>query len=98
DILLKAGFPLNFSDEALEDAARLPDSITEEDLANRRDLRDLLTITIDPVDAKDFDDALSFRSLKNGKLEIGVHIADVSHFVKPDSVLDTEAYARATSV
>ncbi|HEY8387880.1 MAG TPA: RNB domain-containing ribonuclease, partial [Parasegetibacter sp.] len=76
DILLKAGFPLSFSDDAMEEAARLPETVTEDDLQNRRDLRDILTFTIDPVDAKDFDDALSFRKFKNGKMEIGVHIAD----------------------
>ncbi|HMU47444.1 MAG TPA: ribonuclease R [Chitinophagaceae bacterium] len=98
EILLEAGFPLKFSDEALEVAARIPDVISAEEIKKRKDIRPVLTFTIDPVDAKDFDDALSFRKLKNGNFEIGVHIADVSHYLEPDSDLDKEAYQRATSV
>ena len=64
----------------------------------RKDLRDTLTITIDPVDAKDFDDAISYKKLENGNHEVGVHIADVSHYVRPNSALDDEAFDRATSV
>ncbi|MFM2401188.1 MAG: Ribonuclease, partial [Bacteroidota bacterium] len=68
------------------------------EIKKRKDMRKILTFTIDPVDAKDFDDAISYQKLKNGNTEIGVHIADVSHYVKPGSVLDLEAYKRATSV
>ncbi len=98
EILLEEGFPLQFSDEALEVAARIPDSIAESEIKKRKDVRDVLTFTIDPVDAKDFDDALSFRKMKNGNYEIGVHIADVSHYLETDNELDKEAYQRATSV
>lgn len=98
EILLDAGFPLQFPDEALEVAARIPDIISTEEIAKRKDIRDIFTITIDPADAKDFDDAISFRKLKNGNYEIGVHIADVSHYVEPGNELDKEAYQRATSV
>ncbi len=98
EILLEAGFPLEFSDEALEVAARIPDTISTAEIKKRNDIRSLLTFTIDPIDAKDFDDAISFRKLKNGNNEIGIHIADVSHFVEPDTALDKDAYQRATSV
>ncbi|MBK8143081.1 MAG: ribonuclease R [Chitinophagaceae bacterium] len=98
EIMLDAGFPLQFSDEALEVAARIPDVISREEIKRRKDIRDVFTITIDPADAKDFDDAISFRKLKNGNYEIGVHIADVSHYVEPDNDLDKDAYQRATSV
>lgn len=98
EILLEAGFPLSFSDEAIEESARLPETITPDEIAKRRDCRSVLTFTIDPVDAKDFDDAISFQQLPNGWFEIGVHIADVSHYVEAGTVLDAEAYARATSV
>ena len=98
EIILGAGFALNFSDEAMEEAARIPDIISENEIKNRKDIRSILTFTIDPVDAKDFDDALSIRKLDNGMHEIGVHIADVSHYLAQDSVLDQEAYERATSV
>ena len=72
--------------------------ITEAEIKKRRDFRETLTFTIDPDDAKDFDDALSFKILEDGLFEIGIHIADVSHYVKPDTVLDDEAYERATSI
>jgi ribonuclease R len=98
EILLENGFPLEFSDEVLEETARIPDMISEEEIAKRKDFRKVLTFTIDPVDAKDFDDALSIRVLKNGNYEIGVHIADVSHYVEPDTALDESAYQKATSV
>lgn len=98
ETLLEHGFPLQFSDEALEVAARLPEAISKEDLSVRKDMRGILTFTIDPVDAKDFDDAISYRKLKNGNHEIGVHIADVAHYVTPGNALDAEAYQRATSV
>ncbi len=97
-ILMEAGFPLEFPDEVLEEAARFTDTIDPAELKKRRDLRDTLTITIDPVDAKDFDDAISYKKLQDGLYEMGVHIADVSHFVQPDTPLDQEAYNRATSV
>lgn len=98
EILLENGFPLQFPEEALEVAARIPETITEEEIAKRKDFRTILTFTIDPIDAKDFDDALSFRVLKNGNYEIGVHIADVGHYVEPATALDEAAYAKATSV
>jgi ribonuclease R len=97
-LLLEKGFPLVFSDEAMEDAARLNDHISDKELKKRKDFRNTLTFTIDPVDAKDFDDAISFKVIKEGLYEIGIHIADVSHFVHEGSILDEEAYARATSV
>lgn len=98
EILLENGFPLEFSDEVMEEAARMPENISEEEIKSRKDVRDILTFTIDPADAKDFDDAISIRVLKNGNYEIGVHIADVSHYVKPGTELDEEAYRKATSV
>lgn len=98
EILVENGFPLDFSDDAMEMAHRLPDIIGSDEVARRRDMRDILTFTIDPVDARDFDDAISFRKLKSGMYEIGVHIADVSHYLEEGSLLDTEAYERATSV
>lgn len=98
EILVENGFVLEFSDEAMEEALRQPDSITESDIQTRKDMRNILTFTIDPVDARDFDDALSFRKLRNGIFEIGVHIADVSHYIPENSPLDMEAYERATSV
>ncbi len=98
EILLDAGFPLEFPEEALEVAARIPDTISESDIKSRLDVRPVLTFTIDPADAKDFDDALSIRKLKNGNYEIGVHIADVSHYLEEQTELDKEAYLRGTSV
>jgi ribonuclease R len=98
EILLENGFPIFFPDSVLEESARLPDIIASSEIGRRKDMRQILTFTIDPVDAKDFDDAISIRTLKSGLLEIGVHIADVSHYVEPETVLDKEAYARATSV
>lgn len=98
EILVHAGFPLSFDADVLKAAAALSPNITREELKKRKDCRDILTFTIDPVDAKDFDDAISIRNLDNGNYEIGVHIADVSHFVTPGSILDKSAYERATSV
>ncbi len=98
EIMLENGFPLKFSDEAMEEAARIPGMITAGEIKVRKDVRDILTFTIDPIDAKDFDDAISFRKLKNGNYEVGVHIADVSHYLEPETVLDKEAYGKATSV
>lgn len=98
EILLENGFPILFPEAVKEESERLPELIGDKDLAKRKDFRDVLTITIDPADARDFDDAISFRNLSNGNHEIGVHIADVSHFVEPETALDKEAYERATSV
>jgi len=98
EILLENGFPLEFPDDALEYAAKIPDQITKGEIKNRKDIRGVLTFTIDPVDAKDFDDALSFKRLENGNYEIGVHIADVSHYVEEGNALDKAAYQKATSV
>ncbi len=98
EILVENGFPLSFPEGVLAEALQLPDEIAAEEIAKRKDCRDIFTITIDPADAKDFDDAISFRELKNGNYEIGVHIADVSHYVVPKTNLDEEAYKRATSV
>src|SRR5687767_3238367 len=98
EILLENGFPLEFADDALEVAARISETISAEEIRKRKDFREIFTITIDPIDAKDFDDALSFKKLKNGNYEIGVHIADVSHYVEPDNPLDKAAYGKATSV
>lgn len=98
ELLLEEGFPLSFSDEAQEVAARIPDIISSDEIKRRKDIRDTLTFTIDPVDAKDFDDAISFRKLKTGYYEIGIHIADVSHYLEEETDLDKEAYQRATSV
>ncbi len=97
-ILINAGFELAHSDEAMEEAAAIPDTISPLEIERRRDFRDIMTITIDPEDAKDFDDALSFQILDNGHVEIGIHIADVTHYLKPDSPLDREAFKRSTSV
>jgi ribonuclease R len=80
------------------EAQKIPDKISKKDIAKRMDIRDVLTFTIDPVDAKDFDDALSVKYLEEGNVEIGVHIADVSHYVLPGTELEKEAYRRATSV
>jgi ribonuclease R len=98
EILLENGFPLEFPEDAMEEAARIPDQIPNSEIKKRKDVRDILTFTIDPVDAKDFDDAISFRLLKNGNYEIGVHIADVAHYVEEDTALDKAAYEKATSV
>jgi ribonuclease R len=97
-ILADYGFPLAFPDEVEKQAESIKEEITKEEIAKRRDFREILTFTIDPADAKDFDDAISFQLLKNGNIEVGVHIADVSHYVKPDSALDKEAFERGTSV
>jgi ribonuclease R len=98
EILMENGFPLRFPEEVIEESERIPDMISVAEIERRKDFREILTFTIDPVDAKDFDDAISFRVLKNGSYEIGVHIADVSHYVEPGTALDKEAYERATSV
>jgi len=97
-ILADYGFPLAFPDEVEKQAESIKEEITEEEIAKRKDFRQVLTFTIDPADAKDFDDAISFQKLKNGNVEVGIHIADVSHYVKPGSALDKEAFERGTSV
>ena len=97
-ILAEYGLPYEFPHEVEDYANKIDTSINEEEIKKRRDMRDVLTFTIDPKDAKDFDDALSFQILKNGNYEIGIHIADVSHYVKEGTILDDEAYERATSV
>jgi ribonuclease R len=97
-IVAEAGFTLEFSEETMAFARSLSDKIGEQEIAKRKDFRKVLTFTIDPVDAKDFDDAISYQKLANGNIEIGVHIADVSHYVQPDTAIDKEAYERATSV
>lgn len=98
EILIESGFPLNFPKEVLAELDLLQENISKEVIAARKDCRKILTFTIDPADAKDFDDAISIRKLKNGHYEIGVHIADVSHYVVPGTELDKEAEKRATSV
>ena len=97
-ILDEYNLPYEFPEEVEMAAQKLPKNISPQEINKRRDMRDRVTFTIDPVDAKDFDDALSVKDLGNGRFEIGVHIADVSHYVKPNDVLDREAYERATSV
>ena len=97
-ILAEYGLPYHYPEEVEQAATRLSGEITEEALREREDFRSITTFTIDPRDAKDFDDALSIRKLENGNWEIGVHIADVSHFVRPGDIIDKEAYNRATSI
>ncbi|NNM17366.1 MAG: ribonuclease R [Croceitalea sp.] len=97
-ILAEYGLPYEFPYEVEQFANSIDTSIKKEEILKRRDMREVLTFTIDPKDAKDFDDALSFQNLENGNYEIGVHIADVSHYVKPNTILEEEGYNRATSV
>lgn len=97
-ILMEYGLPEKFPEEVELEAENLNTEIDEAEVAKRRDMRSVTTFTIDPKDAKDFDDALSIRQLENGNWEIGVHIADVTHYVQPDSLIEKEAYSRATSV
>ena len=97
-IMFEYGFPEEFPPEIEDYAKNLNLEIEEKEVAKRRDFRSKTTFTIDPITAKDFDDAISFTPLENGQTEIGIHIADVSHYVKPNSILDEEAYNRATSV
>ena len=97
-ILAEYGFPPVFPEKVEKEAEQISEQITAEEIGNRRDCRKITTFTIDPVDAKDFDDALSLQKLPNGNWEIGIHIADVSHYVKPLTLLDKEAFERATSV
>lgn len=97
-ILADYGLPAEFPPEVEEFANQIDTSINKEEIAKRKDLRDTLTFTIDPKHAKDFDDALSFKILDNGDYQIGIHIADVSHYLQPNTILDEEAYERATSI
>ena len=97
-ILADYNIPLRFSEDTESEVARFSGVISESDVKGRRDFRPVLTFTIDPFDAKDFDDAISVKEVENGNVEIGVHIADVSHFVQPGTKLDEEAFQRATSV
>ena len=97
-ILAEFGLPLEFPENVEHAAERLPVTISEEEIANRSDFRGTNTFTIDPADAKDFDDALSFKVLENGNYEVGVHIADVTHYLKPGNIIDEEARQRATSI
>jgi len=97
-ILAEYGLPSEFPEAVNKEADRIPTEITQEEISKRKDFRKITTFTIDPVDAKDFDDAISVRKLPNGKWEIGVHIADVTHYVRENTALDKEGYHRATSV
>ena len=97
-ILINAGFNIQFPEEVIRESEAISTEISESEIAKRRDIRDILTFTIDPHDAKDFDDAISYEILENGNTRIGVHIADVSHYVTPGSALDKEAFFRSTSV
>ena len=97
-ILHDYGLPYEFPKSIVNEANKIPVEIEKKEIEKRKDFRDTLTFTIDPRSAKDFDDALSFKDLGEGKIEVGIHIADVSYYVKPNSELDSEAYSRATSV
>ena len=97
-ILAEYQLPYRFEPEVEQAAGKISEAITQKDLSGRRDFRSVTTFTIDPTDAKDFDDALSYRKLENGNVEVGIHIADVTYYVTPGSVLDKEAFARGTSV
>jgi ribonuclease R len=90
--------PVDFPQEVINESELVPEVITEKEISNRRDMRDVTTITIDPVDAKDFDDAISIKIINENNIEVGVHIADVGHYLKAGTKLDEEAYKRATSV
>ena len=98
EILLERGFPLDIPPDAMAEAMAIPEVIPQEEITSRRDMRGVLTFTVDPDDAKDFDDSLSIADLPDGSVEVGVHIADVSYYVKPGTALDREAFERATSV
>jgi ribonuclease R len=97
-IMAEFDLPFKFSETVENESKKIDEGITKEEIKKRRDFRDEITFTIDPEDAKDFDDALSFKRLDNGNFEIGVHIADVTHYIKPNSELEKEAFDRATSV
>lgn len=97
-ILAEFGLPYKFPEDVEAESNAISEVIEKDEIKRRRDMREVTTFTIDPADAKDFDDALSVQLLENGHFEIGVHIADVSHYVRPNTALEREAYARATSV
>jgi ribonuclease R len=97
-ILMEFGLPIKFPEKVMRETDNINTSISNSEIKNRRDFRGIFTCTIDPADAKDFDDALSYRKLDDNTIEVGVHIADVSHYVKPGSEVDNEAYNRATSI
>jgi ribonuclease R len=97
-IMAEFELPVEFPVDVLKEAENISDKITTAEIAKRRDFRDVTTFTIDPIDAKDFDDALSYRKLTNGNIEVGVHIADVTFYVQPKTIIDDEAYERGTSV
>lgn len=97
-IMAEFDLPFEFPEHVEKEAEKISDKITKKEIDKRRDFRDVLTFTIDPEDAKDFDDALSFQVLDNGNYEVGIHIADVTHYVQPNTVLEKEAFDRATSV
>ncbi|MBX9852888.1 MAG: ribonuclease R [Cytophagaceae bacterium] len=97
-IMAEFGLPYEFPERVVSDAEKIPVEISPKEISQRRDFRNITTFTIDPFDAKDFDDALSVRKTEKGNWEVGVHIADVTHYVKPETLLDKEAYDRATSV
>ena len=97
-IIIENGFELSFPEEVMAATNKLSQNISDQEIALRKDLREVTTLTIDPLTAQDFDDALSIQKLENGNIEVGVHIADVSHYVKPGSAIDKEAFKRSTSV
>lgn len=97
-IMIEYGLPVEFPKKVITESKLISDNITYEEISKRRDFRDITTITIDPNDAKDFDDAISINIINENKYEIGVHIADVTHYIKPDTELDKEAYNRSTSI
>lgn len=97
-ILAEFGLPYHYPKKVIKEAEKINDKISDDEIKKRRDFRQILTFTIDPADAKDFDDALSYKPLQNGNIEVGVHIADVTHYVRPNTLLESEAYERATSV
>ena len=97
-IMAEFGLPFEFSDKIEQQAEGISDVITSKDIKSRKDFRKITTLTIDPFDAKDFDDAISIQTLSNGNTEVGIHIADVTHYVKPNTILEEEAVHRATSV
>lgn len=97
-IMYEYNLPVDFPQDVINEAELVPEIITEKEIKSRRDMRQTTTLTIDPVDAKDFDDALSINIISDNKIEVGVHIADVAHYVRPETKLDEEAFKRATSV
>ncbi|WP_200974652.1 ribonuclease R [Echinicola sp. 20G] len=97
-IMAEFGLPFEYPEDIVQEAEEINEEISKSEIKARKDFRDITTFTIDPVDAKDFDDAISYQRLPNGNIELGVHIADVTHYVKPKTNLEKEAYDRATSV